>query len=264
IQSNFMRMAASCARALGMETVAQLEERMDQADARYLSSGNVFLSQILGAELVSAPDADNEVTADASLRTMAEKLRGGGRVPYVIGTSPQYTPLGALGYVRAAEEILSQGYDFDLFVVASGSGNTHAGLLAGLRAFGSSAQVVGSCVSRPVAEQEIRLGQTLRGLEGFLGEAYSVTPEDVFLWDGALAPGYGKTGPAAIEAMRLAADEEGLLLDPVYTSKAFAMIPVLVADGTIPMGSRVCFIHTGGLASLFGYEPTLRPSLLKG
>jgi 1-aminocyclopropane-1-carboxylate deaminase/D-cysteine desulfhydrase-like pyridoxal-dependent ACC family enzyme len=90
-------------------------------------------------------------------------------------------------------------------------------------------------------------------------DAAAVTPDDIEVWDGALAPGYGQIGAPAQSAITTLAQTEGLLLDPVYTAKSFAAIPALVASGSIAKGSKVCFIHTGGLAALFAYEDALSP-----
>jgi 1-aminocyclopropane-1-carboxylate deaminase/D-cysteine desulfhydrase-like pyridoxal-dependent ACC family enzyme len=74
------------------------------------------------------------------------------------------------------------------------------------------------------------------------------------VWDGALAPGYGQIGDRSLGAIRMMASAEGLFLDPVYTAKSFAAVPSLVESGAIPQASKVCFVHTGGLAALYAYE----------
>jgi 1-aminocyclopropane-1-carboxylate deaminase/D-cysteine desulfhydrase-like pyridoxal-dependent ACC family enzyme len=257
VQSNFVRLAAAVARSQGMHPIVQLEERVRSPGHAYQSSGNVQLSRILGAEILRYPEGEDEAGADRALYAKAEELRGQGKRPYVIPLSEDHPPIGALGYVRAAQELLAQDAGFDVFVVGSGSGATHAGLLAGLRGEGSKALVIGSCVRRDQSLQTARIGRVIRRLEALYTGANAVSSADIVTRDGALAPGYGKLGTVAAEAMRMMAQSEGLILDPVYTSKAFAAIPALVADGTIPKGSRVCFVHTGGLAALFAYEDAL-------
>ena len=148
-----------------------------------------------------------------------------GRRPYVIHLSEGHPPLGALGYVDAAVEILDQAGDFDSFVVASGSGSTHAGLLAGLRGAGSSARVIGSCVRREAAAQGPRIRRVMDRLARLCLAAGMVSDTDIELWDGALAPGYGRLGPPSLGAIERMAHSEGLHLDPVYTAKSFAAIP---------------------------------------
>lgn len=257
VQSNFVRTAAASAAKLGMKTILQLEDRVPDVDALYGTNGNVLLSRLLGAEIVHYPVGEDEAGADAALRARAEQERQAGRKPYVIPLALGNPPLGALGYMRAAEEILRQDDTFDTIVIASGSGLTHAGLLAGLRASGSQARVIGSCVRRDGAQQRTRIRTVLDALVLLNPDAPEIKEDDINVWDGALAPGYGKLGTPAAEATAMMAGAEGIVLDPVYTSKVFAAIPALIKTGEIPAGSRVLFVHTGGLASLFAYQSAL-------
>ena len=259
VQSNFARLAVAVARAQGLHPIVQLEDRVPGKSDRYRESGNVFLSRLMGAEIMTYPRGEDETGADAALHKRADALRLEDRRPYVIHLSEGHPPLGALGYVDAAKEILDQKDDFDVFVVASGSGSTHAGLLAGLRGAGSGARVIGSCVRRSAAEQGPRVGRTMKRLAKLYSGAASVVDADIRVWDGALAPGYGQLGPPGIEAIRTMAKHEGLMLDPVYTAKSFAAVLALVDSGEITRGSRVCYVHTGGLAALFAYEDVIAP-----
>ena len=261
VQSNFARLAVAVARAQGMHPIVQLEDRVPGKSDRYRESGNVFLSRLMGAEIMTYPQGENEVGADAALQERADALKLEGRQPYVIHLSEGHPPLGALGYVDAANEILDQKDDFDVFVVASGSGSTHAGILAGLRGAGSGARVIGSCVRRSAAEQGPRVCRTMKRLAKLYPGAAGVADADICVWDGALAPGYGRLGPPAIEAMGTMATYEGLTLDPVYTAKSFAAVLALVKNGEITRGSRVCYVHTGGLAALFAYEDVIASRL---
>ena len=157
VQSNLVRVAAAAARRLGMEAHVQLEERVDEAGGLYRVSGNVLLDRLLGATLHSCPVGEDEAAADASLKCLARSLAGEGRRPYVIPSAPGHAPLGGLGYVVAAEEVVTQarglGIGFDAVVCASGSALTHAGLLVGLRALGETAPVHGICVRRDARRQ---------------------------------------------------------------------------------------------------------------
>ena len=230
---------------------------MKDGSARYRNSGNVLLSRLMGAEIEFYPEGEDEAGADVALDRKAALLRSSGRRPYIIHLSEAHSPLGALGYVDAATELLEQNDDFDVFVVASGSGATHAGLLAGLRGSGSKASVIGSCVMRDTAFQGPRIERVLERLGDLYTPANNVTKKDIRVWDGALAPGYGRIGQRSLEAIRLMASLEGLFLDPVYTAKSFSAIPSLVETGDIPTGARVCFVHTGGLAALYAYQDQL-------
>ena len=257
VQSNFARLAVAVARTQGMGAVVQLEERVPDKPATYHKSGNVFLSQLLGAEIITYPSGEDEEGADAALHAKADELRAVGRRPYIIHLSEGHPPLGALGYVDAAHEIQEQSEDFDVYVVASGSGSTHAGLLAGLRGAGSGAKVIGSCVRRGAHEQGPRIRRVTDRLAKLYPPAAQVSDDDIVVWDGAFAPGYGRLGDGSRNAMHVLSKYEGLHLDPVYSAKSFAAVLAHVESGDIPKGSRVCFVHTGGLAALFAYQSEL-------
>jgi D-cysteine desulfhydrase family pyridoxal phosphate-dependent enzyme len=261
VQSNYVRATAAAAAKLGLDAVLQLEERVPGMDRTYYASGNVLLDDLLGARRMSFPEGENEPAADQSLRDEADRLRRAGRRPYVIPLGIDNPPLGALGYMLAAQEVVEQaaqqGVAFDSVVVASGSALTHTGLLCGLRALGHRARVHGACVRRPADAQRDRVGTVAANLARLLGSPPVLGNDDVVTWDMALAPGYGRLGPLAREAIDLMARTEGLFVDPVYTAKSLAVLIALVRDGTIARGERVLFVHTGGLPALFGYTDEL-------
>ncbi len=259
VQSNFVRLAAAAARKLGMDCHIQLEERVAKTDPVYRNSGNVLLDRILGATIHFYPEGEDEEGADRQLREIAAELEGRGRRPYVIPLAPGHRPLGALGYVVAAQEILSQmGRDalsLDEIVVASGSGHTHAGLLFGLRALGSPVRVSGICVRRPAAPQRQRITSRCREIADLLGIDPVVADDDIHLTDDFLAPGYGRLNEPTVRAIEMAARCEGLILDPVYTGKAMAGF--LHRAGEAGTGRALLFIHTGGTPALFAYGADL-------
>ena len=257
IQSNYVRATAAAAAKLGLRCVIQLEDRVKGMASDYHRSGNVLLDRLFGAEIHTYPEGEDESGADASLVSLAQELTVQGERPYVVHLSPGHPPLGALGYLEAAEELLNQaddqGIDFRSVVVASGSGQTHAGLLVGLRALGrSEVQVHGVCVRRPANAQGPRVLRCARAVEQLLGLPDLVDAEDVTVTDQQLGAGYGQTTPESQEAILMAARQEGLLLDPVYTGKAFAGMLSLARSGAF-RGRPTVFMHTGGTPALFGY-----------
>lgn len=261
VQSNYMRMAAAAAARLGMAAHVQLEARVSGKGPDYAATGNALLMDLLGAVRHDYPDGEDEAGADARLRALAEDLRRAGRRPYVIPLGPGNPPLGALGYVAAARELAAQiaeaKLDLDAVVVASGSGMTHAGLLVGLRALGLTVPVIGACVRRPAGAQAGRIRAACAEVAALLGIPPAVADGDVRVHDGALAPGYGRPGAAVVDAIRLAARREGLLLDPVYTGKVMAELIALARAGAWRPGARVLFVHTGGTPALFAYADEL-------
>lgn len=263
VQSNFARLAVAAARKLGMTCHLQQEERVSTDDSSYRNSGNVLIDKILGATLHSYPHGEDESGADQQLTIIAAKLRAAGRKPYVIPLGPGHPPLGALGYIVAAQELLKQIEESDVSVdkifVGSGSGATHAGLLFGLRALGSDIPVTGVCVRRAAALQRVRIQRSCDGIAALLDVDTIVTDEDINLIDEFLLPGYGVPGKEALTAIILAARKEGLLVDPVYTGKVLAAVidRARVADRQ----STFVFVHTGGSPALFAYQDTIEQAL---
>ena len=178
VQSNFVRLAAAAARKSGMDCHIQLEERVPRDDSLYRNSGNVLLDRVLGATLYSYPEGEDEEGADRRVAEIAEELKGEGKRPYIIPLGPGHPPLGALGYVVAAQELLEQmasrRISIDEVVVPSGSGHTHGGLLFGLRALGSQVRVTGVCVRRNAAPQRERIRDRCREVAELLETANPV------------------------------------------------------------------------------------------
>ena len=259
VQSNFVRLAAAAACKLGLACEVQLEERVPGKGETYRRSGNVLLDRMFGARIHHYPEGEDEAGADRRINEIAEALRAEGRRPYVIPLAPGHPPLGALGYVAAARELLAQceaaGLGFDELIVASGSGHTHAGLLFGLRALGCALPVTGICVRRPAEVQRPRIESRCREIAELIGAPNPVARADVVLDDQDLAPGYGRLNPALREAVALAARREGLLLDPVYTGRSFASL--LRRAAALTEGARLLFLHTGGTPAIFAYQEDL-------
>lgn len=255
VQSNFVRLAAAGARSLGMDCHIQLEQRVADQEPAYYASGNVLLDKLLGATLHSYPLGEDEAGADRNLGEIADGLRAQGKRPYIIPLAPGHKPLGALGYIVAAREILDQLANMSLqpdeIVLASGSGHTHGGLLFGLRALGSTVRVTGVCVRRSAEQQWPRIRNRVNEIADLLDIPCPVTDADIQVTDAVLAPGYGLMNAPTHEAMKLAAEMQGLILDPAYTAKAMAGL-IERARGE-SAGTCMLFVHTGGTPAVFGY-----------
>ena len=261
LQSNFVRLAVAAARRLGWRPEVQLEDRVPNDDLFYRTSGNVLLNQLLGARIHHFPQGENEAAADRNLDRIAARLRGEGRRPYVIHLGIEHPPLGGLGYVEAARETWRQsrrmGREFSHVVIPSGSGLTQAGFLVGARALGWQATVLGVCVRRDAVQQHQRVLSRAREIVGLLGIGLEIAEQDVIVDDSFLAPGYGLINEPTRAAISLAAESEGLLLDPVYSGRCMAGLLHFVEQGRIPTGSEVLFVHTGGAPAIFAYQSDL-------
>lgn len=258
VQSNFLRMTAAAAAKLGLRCEIQYEDRVSNMNAEYHSSGNVLLNDLFGCKIHTFPGGKDEQAADAALEDLADRVRADGGKPYIIHLSQQHPPIGALGYVDAAREILEQaaqtGTEIDLIVIPSGSALTHVGTLVGLRLLGSTLPVLGICVRRDQKQQAERVLRRANETAELLGKPGIIKSDDVWVSDCVLAPGYGQVNEQTTEAILLAARSEGLLLDPVYSGKTLAGLISLTRDGTIKPDWNVLFVHTGGTPALFGYQ----------
>ncbi len=263
VQSNFVRLAAAAANKLGMDCHIQLEHRVSDTDDDYDNSGNILIDKILGATIHTYPRGEDEAGADRQLGVIAEKLKTEGKRPYIIPLAPGHPPLGALGYVVAAQELLGQFQAQDLkvdkIVVASGSGATHAGLLCGLRALGSPIKVQGICVRRDEQAQRPRLTERCGEIEALLNIGSVTNAEDILLDVEFLAPGYGVAGSDTLDAIMFGARKEALMLDPTYTGKSFAGF---IKHAKAHKGEgAIVFLHTGGTPGIFAYRSTLENSI---
>ncbi|MGE9763846.1 D-cysteine desulfhydrase [Pseudomonas sp. PDM20] len=253
IQSNHVRQTAAVAAKLGLRCVALLENPIGTDDHNYLSNGNRLLLDLFGTEVELVPNLD---TADEMLAQTGERLRREGRKPYLVPIGGS-NALGALGYVRAglelAEQIHGSGQEFSAVVLASGSAGTHAGLAIALADSLPELDVIGVTVSRTDAAQRPKVeGLVERTLE-LLGHDAPALPK-VQLWDEYFGPRYGEPNAGTLEAVRLLASQEGLLLDPVYTGKAMAgLLDGIRRDRFVKPGP-ILFLHTGGSPALFAYH----------
>lgn len=254
VQSNFVRTAAAACAKLGLDCHVQLENRVSKSSEAYAQSGNVLVDQMLGATVHHFPAGEDEEGADRNLEDIAGELRAKGKTPYVVHLHPSHPPLGALGYIDAAieldQQIKSKGLSVDTIIVPSGSGNTHGGFLYGWRGIGNDAPVIGSCVRREATLQQPRIEARLGQIGQLLNDQPVAKAEDVQLTDAFLAPGYGVAGTEVKQAIALAAQQEALILDPVYTGKTFAAAFDFVKRNP---GCNIVILHTGGGPSIFGY-----------
>jgi D-cysteine desulfhydrase len=255
IQSNFTRVvAAACAREkVACELV--LAPLVPETDDEYQRNGNTILNDLFGAPVHVL--GQGESAADFAKRR-AEELTAQGRRPYVTPGGGSNS-ISALGYVRCALELDTQlnsnGLDDAIIVTANGSNGTHAGLLAGFKALGRSPHQLRAFTVLANAENSRNSTLTMaNGSLELLGTGDRLGFDDVRIADDQRGRGYGLVTEAMTEAVRLMASCEGLLLDPVYSGKAFAGVIGDVRSGRYPTGSSVVFLMTGGAAALFAYR----------
>ncbi|MBC7521555.1 MAG: D-cysteine desulfhydrase [Sandarakinorhabdus sp.] len=263
-QSNHCRLTLAAAAKEGLTCRLIIEERVP-GTFNPQALGNNLLFDLMGAQSVRMVPAGTDLAAEMAREAAGVSAAGG--TPYVIAGGGS-TPLGALGYAACAAEIMAQSFEmgvpFDHLVVASGSAGTHAGLLSGLVALNAGLPTTGINVRRERLEQEGNVHKLAVATSALMGTPAPLR-SDVVALDDWVGPGYSLPTPAMVEAVRTLARSEGILLDPVYTGKAFAGLLALVRGGHFAPESRVLFVHTGGTPSLHAYASDLRdPALNPG
>ena len=256
-QSNHARQSCAAAAKLGMESHILLEDRTGFHDDAYALNGNVLLDQLHGAT-ISLRAAGSDMNAEMDL--LAQQLRDDGKKPYIIpgGGSNE---IGALGYVNAAFELTYQANErslrIDHFVHATGSAGTQAGLVVGMQAMNSGIPVYGVSVRAPKVKQEENVFGLCQRTLDFMGLSQSLVPRDTVVANSDyVGDGYGLPTDSMVEAVKMLANYEGILLDPVYSGKGFAGLIDLIRKGHFKKGENVVFLHTGGSVSLFAYPKT--------
>lgn len=253
-QSNHARQTAAFAAKLGMKCHILLEDRTGYNHASYNQNGNVLLDHLHGATTEKRPAGGD---MNAEMEAVAERFRAGGRKVYTIPGGGS-NPTGALGYVNCAFELLGQLNDralkVDHIVHATGSAGTQAGLITGLKAINAGIPLLGIGVRAPKARQEEMVFTLAEKTAAKLGCPGVVARGDVVANCDYVGDGYGLPSESGLEAIRLFAELEGILLDPVYSAKGAAGMIDLIRKGQFRKGERIVFLHTGGAAGLFGYD----------
>lgn len=256
IQSNHSRATASVAARYGLRCVLFLKGKGITP-----TTGNILLDRLLGAQ-INVISEEEYLQVDRIMAEEAERLRSLGRKPYIVPEGASNW-LGAMGYVRAAEEIRNQldatGITMHLIVSACGSGGTYAGLLIGKKIFGLKARLLAVNVCQTPQHFTEKIYGICLEANSKLGLGLSFTKEEIEVVGGYVGDGYAKAYPQVTELIRRMARSEGIMLDPVYTGKAMHGLLDMVSKERIPRKSRVLFIHTGGIFSLFAYTEHLFP-----
>lgn len=252
-QSNHARQTAAAAAKLGMKCHILLEDRTGYEDRPYQLNGNVLLDRLHGAT-VSVRAADTDMNAE--MEVLAEKLNANGDSCYIIPGGGS-NPIGALGYVNCARELEEQadamGLKVDALIHATGSSGTQAGLVAGLAAIKSNINLLGIGVRAPQAKQEQMVYDLAVKTAAYLDSGIEIERDQVRANCNYVGAGYGLPTDGMRKAVKLLAETEGLLFDPVYSGKGLDGLIDLVKQGEFKDMENIVFLHTGGSSALFGY-----------
>jgi len=257
VQSNHARQTAAAACKLGLKCELVFEKRVGDATEPYLESGNVFLDRLFGA---SIREVAKGTDMDAAMQDVADELSAAGETPYIIPGGGS-NPIGALGYVDCALELIVQANKrnlvIDHVVHATGSAGTQAGLIVGLKAMHSGIPLLGIGVNIARNDQEEKVYKLACMTAEFIGAPGLVDRDDIVANCDYVGGGYGVPTKGMNDAVLLLARLEGLLFDPVYSGKGLAGMIDLIAKGEFSDAENIVFIHTGGSAGLFAYRDRL-------
>ena len=247
ITSNLARTTAAVAKRLGLKCVLVLNGG-DPKSAR----ANSRVAELLNVEVHSVRSRKER---DEKMNELAEGLERSGERVYKIPLGAS-NDVGSFGMVAAMEEIIVQqlelGEQFDAIVIATSSGGTQAGLEVAKRLFGlNNLRIMGVSADDPAAEIKQAALNAINPMLRKLGLTNIVKADELAVDDHFIGEGYGINTPESTEAMKLFADAEGLLLDPVYVSKGAAGLISYCRRGVFQKSDRVLFWHTGGVMTLF-------------
>lgn len=250
-QSNHCRQTAAAAARYGLGCSLVM-----RGEAPSQLTGNLLLSQLLGANFYwTGEQPPNQVMSE-----VAAELRAGGRHPYLIPLGGSNV-MGATGYVLAMQELTEQlaahHLDIDFIVVASSSGGTQAGLALGALAYGFQGQILGVSVDLEAEALQMHVGALATATATHLGLGTTSLAGQIEVNDDYLGGGYAVVGDTEREAIRLMAQLEGILLDPVYTGRAMGGLIDLIRWGAFTRSQNVLFWHTGGTAALPAFTDKL-------
>lgn len=251
LQSNHCRLTLAAAVKENLKCILVLEEGAVKSETP-IFNGNYFLYHLLGAEKVIVVPNGSDLSAE--LQKVAKDVAKQGAKPYVIPVGGSNV-IGVKGYAACAQEILAQtfdeGLDIQSVVCVSGSGGMHAGLVTGFAGSQSNMDVVGINISRGKKEQEEKVFKLVTETATHIGIPATISRETIKCFDEYVGPGYALPTDEMIEAVKFLARIEGILLDPVYTGKAFAGLIDLIQKGVWNKEDNILFVHSGGTPALF-------------
>lgn len=250
VQSNWVRQTIAAARHMGMDAVAVLEgEKPDKIQ------GNLMLDMLMGASLIYRPGIpqdveDKEIASEFPITgPIAEELRKKGKRPFLAPLGGA-TPIGDLGYIGMIGELIDQLREMDVHAThifaGTGTGGTQTGMALGLRLAKSDIRLQGISVSFHTRPKEEEIAEMCNRSMDFYGIDERFTSADINVDYRYVGAGYGAVTEGAVEAVRLAARLEGLIMCHTYAGKALSGLIDMIRKGEITKSDTVVFVHTGG------------------
>lgn len=257
VQSNHTRAVTAVAVASGLKAVTVQEKWVPIDPPLYDKTGNILLSRLMGGDVRLNQEGFHIGHKSATKDAMQSVVDKGGK-PYYVPAGASDHELGGLGFtnfvVELAEQEKAMGVFFDTLVVCSVTGSSHAGLVVGAVAEGRGRKVLGIDASAKPADTKEQVTRIARNTAALL-DPELVIPDEAIVLDERFHEGiYGIPGPSTIDAMKLAAQTDAVITDPVYEGKSMAGMIEMIKEGSIKPGSNVLYVHLGGQPALAAYS----------
>lgn len=257
VQSNHTRMVAAVAAKLGLKCRLVQESWVPHNDAVYDRVGNILMTRLMGADSRIVKDGF-DIGIRSSWEEALKSVEEEGGKPYGIPAGASVHKYGCLGYVGFAEEVRAQeaelGFKFDYIVVCVVTGSTQAGMVVGFKADGRADRVIGIDASGTLEQTRQQVKEIAVNTAELIELGQDITDQDVHINPDYAYPAYGVPSEETNEAIRLAAQTEAMITDPVYEGKSMQGMIDLVKKGYFPAGSKVLYAHLGGTPAINGYS----------
>jgi 1-aminocyclopropane-1-carboxylate deaminase len=261
VQSNHTRQVAAVAAHLGLEARLVQEKWVPWDDPVNDKVGNILLSRMMGADVRLDPSGF-DIGIRQSWEDAIREVEEAGGTPYPIPAGASEHPLGGLGFASWAFEVAEQeaalGVHFDTIVVCTVTGSTHAGMVAGFAALeeltGVRRRVLGIDASATWERTSAQVARIARHTAELIELGRDLRDDEITVLEGWAGELYGIPVDSTMEAMRLGAELEAMITDPVYEGKSLAGLIDLVRSADIPRDSTVLYAHLGGQPALNAYH----------
>lgn len=261
VQSNHTRLVAATAAKIGMKCRLVQESWVPHEDAVYDRVGNILMTRLMGADSRIVDDGF-DIGIRKSWEDAIQDVRDNGGVPYGIPAGASVHKYGCLGYVGFAEEVRSQeaelGFKFDYIIVCVVTGSTQGGMIVGFKADGRADRVIGIDASGTPDQTRAQVKDIAQKTAKLIELGQEITDDDIHINPNYAYPAHGVPSHETNEAIRLGAQTEAMITDPVYEGKSLQGMIDLVEKGFFPDNSKVLYAHLGGAPALNGYSYTYR------
>ena len=260
-QSNHTRQVAAVAAYLGLKCRLVQEKWVPWEDPVNDKVGNILLSRMMGADSRLDPHGFDIGIRD-SWKDALREVEASGGTPYPIPAGASEHRLGGLGFANWAFEVAEQekalGVFFDTIIVCTVTGSTHAGMIAGFAALedltGVRRRVIGIDASATLEQTREQVGRIARHTSELIELGRDLRDDEITVLEGWAGELYGVPVDSTMEAIRLGAQLEAMITDPVYEGKSLAGLIDLVRSGDIPATSTVLYAHLGGQPAINAYH----------